>query len=105
MTTTQEFHAAIVLMTMRDDMRCGNLFGTLLTNVSTVASRSSTVASRSSTVASRSPTTNEINKGIPRDFFVKETFRSGGRVDREYFSPTGQRFRSMVQVRTSKGTI
>jgi len=91
MTTTQEFHAAIVLMTMRDDMRCGNLFGTLLTNVSTVASRS--------------PTTNEINKGIPRDFFVKETFRSGGRVDREYFSPTGQRFRSMVQVRTSKGTI
>jgi hypothetical protein len=98
MTTTQEFHAAIVLMTMRDDMRCGNLFGTLLTNVSTVASRSSTVASRS-------PTTNEINKGIPRDFFVKETFRSGGRVDREYFSPTGQRFRSMVQVRTSKGTI
>lgn len=91
MSNTPEFYAAAILMDMSNASPRGNKLTIQL--------------NKTSTVATRSPNAREIKTGIPCGFSVKETFRNNGRVDKEYFSPTGQRFRSMVQVRKAQGTI
>jgi len=40
----------------------------------------------------------ERSRGLPASFLVREINRPSGRVDKEYFSPTGQKFRSLVGV-------
>ena len=91
MSNARDFNAAAILMDMHKASPSVNRLTVRLNNTSTVATRS--------------PNAREIEKGIPCDFSVKEIFRSNGRVDREYFSSTGKRFRSIVQVRKAQGTI
>ena len=40
----------------------------------------------------------EHARGIPMTFFVREISRPNGRVDKQYASPDGKKFRSIVSV-------
>tara|TARA_B100001559_G_scaffold300600_1_gene286846 strand:+ start:228 stop:509 length:282 start_codon:yes stop_codon:yes gene_type:complete len=91
MPNTSEFNAATILASMRNAPTSNNRLTIQLNNASTVAVRS--------------PNVQEIGMGIPCDFSVKEIFRSNNRIDKEYFSSAGKRFRSIVQVRKAQGTI
>lgn len=46
----------------------------------------------------RRPTAKEIAKGVPPDYWVKECARRSGRIDKEYYSPAGQKYRSILQI-------
>ena len=46
----------------------------------------------------RQPTEKEIAKGVPPDFWVKECVRPSGRIDKEYYSSVGDKYRSIVQI-------
>ncbi len=46
----------------------------------------------------RSPTQEEIAKGVPFSFYVRERPRPSGRVDKEYYDPNGVKYRSIIQI-------
>lgn len=43
----------------------------------------------------RRPVFSEISRGVPTTFWVRETVRKDGRIDKKYYSPMGQSYRSM----------
>lgn len=43
----------------------------------------------------RHPSDAECKRGLPSTFFVRDIVRPNGRKDKEFFSPTGQKFRSI----------
>ena len=46
-------------------------------------------------VGMRHPTEAECRRGLPVTFFVRDMVRPNGRKDKEFFSPSGQKFRSI----------
>jgi len=55
-------------------------------------------ASEADTQGFRPPTQKEMAKGVPRDFWVKELTRPSGRIDKEFYSSMGHKYRSIVQI-------
>lgn len=50
----------------------------------------------------RYPNAHEIKKGVPSHFRVSEVPRNtGNHVDKYYYSPTGQKYRSVAEVKRS----
>ena len=45
----------------------------------------------------RTPNDKELRRGLPSTFNVRDIVRPNGRKDKEFFSPTGQKFRSIKQ--------
>ena len=40
----------------------------------------------------------EIAKGVPLTFYVREMVRPSGRLEKEYYDPNGVKYRSIVQI-------
>lgn len=46
----------------------------------------------------RPPTQEEIAKGVPLTFYVREMARPSGRLDKEYYDSNGVKYRSIAQI-------
>ena len=46
----------------------------------------------------RTPTQEEIAKGVPLTFYVREMARPSGRLDKEYYDSNGVKYRSIAQI-------
>jgi len=72
---------------------------TICTQITTAAETLMTMRNAPKTPQSgiRTPNDKELQRGLPSTFRVRDIVRPNGRKDKEFFSPSGQKFRSIKQ--------